>query len=370
MTKKTRPARLTPPVSALEKASRPEFYPVISNQPDLPIIDWTLIGEAAPVLQNTPSADLPPADAVVITWAEPELAALQHVFCQSNISMSYSSRNQGSWPGWLKYDKNMPAGAGEDWSYWGYYRLVTMGTKNVLLFKSNTHLAASNGEANLTAMITRIINTVQPSLILSIGTAGGTIITDHVGTVNTVHAGTLYNSGEPATDWKTYSNPWIAGWQTINKPAFAQLLFPIPTTAADLAAIQTQFNAFYHTAFPLSELNVGGLDMGDSAPQLKNMTGAATSLLTASGFVVGTSDGKLASFACVEMDDAVIAEACQGKAVQFGFIRNISDPVQNVALPNTKEQPDQGNWGSAIYHAYGFYTSYNGALAAWAILNA
>jgi uncharacterized membrane protein len=64
------------------------------------------------------------------------------------------------------------------------------------------------------------------------------------------------------------------------------------------------------------------------------------------------------------MDDAVIAQACKTAGTAFGFVRNISDPVQNAALPPKA----QGNWGSAIYDAYGFYTSYNGALAAWAML--
>jgi hypothetical protein len=106
--------------------------------------------------------------------------------------------------------------------------------------------------------------------------------------------------------------------------------------------------------------------MGDNVPLLNNMTGTGTPLLTANNFLVGTSDGKLSSFACIEMDDAVIAEACQGQSVQFGFVRNISDPVQNAALP----AKIQGAWGTAIYDAYGFYTSSNGALAAWAILSA
>ena len=106
--------------------------------------------------------------------------------------------------------------------------------------------------------------------------------------------------------------------------------------------------------------------MGATLPALNNMTGKGTSLLTASTFVVGTSSGNLESYACVEMDDAVIAMACEGTPVAFGFVRNISDPVQNAALPAGV----QGNWGSAIYDVYGLYTSYNGALAAWAILSA
>ena len=44
-------------------------------------------------------------------------------------------------------------------------------------------------------------------------------------------------------------------------------------------------------------------------------------------------------------------------------MRNISDPVQNAAL-----KAGGNNWGGAIYDVYGFYTSYNGALAAWAML--
>jgi hypothetical protein len=64
------------------------------------------------------------------------------------------------------------------------------------------------------------------------------------------------------------------------------------------------------------------------------------------------------------MDDAIIAETCVAAGVQFGFVRSISDPVQNAALPVKM----QGNWGSTIYDAYGFYSSFNGALAAWAML--
>nr|WP_321984365.1 hypothetical protein [uncultured Lichenicoccus sp.] len=38
--------------------------------------------------------------------------------------------------------------------------------------------------------------------------------------------------------------------------------------------------------------------------------------------------------------------------------------MQNAALPAKV----QGDWGSVVYDAYGFYTSCNGALAAWAVL--
>jgi nucleoside phosphorylase len=114
----------------------------------------------------------------------------------------------------------------------------------------------------------------------------------------------------------------------------------------------------------LNQLDPDSLNMGAPAPAINNLTKAGTALVTAKSFVVANTSGNLASFACVEMDDAVIAMTANGKT-PFGSVRNISDPIQNAALPNLF----QGHWGEAIYTAYGLYTSYNGALAAWAILS-
>ena len=362
----TRPSRLTTATPEIAAAtSKKEFNPTISNHPNLPAIDWTSIGQSAPQLPATPVGELPAADAVVICWAESEWAATQHVFCSSSQSMPYNSRSTGEWPGWQKYDKNLPEGADPTWTFWGYYRLVILGSRRVLLFKSNTHLDFP-GAAYLAQLIGIFISDVHPSLILSTGTAGGTIPTDPIGTISVVHAGTLYEAGQPPAQWQTWSNSWMAGWQVVANANFHQLLFPIPTTAADISAVSEQFNRFYGTAYPTTDLNVNGLDMGAPIPALNNMTAAGTSLLTATSFVVGTSDGNMAGYACIEMDDAVIAKACEGTSAAFGFVRNISDPVQNATLPAQA----QSDWGSAIYNAYGFYTSYNGALTAWAILSA
>ncbi|MGA2253157.1 MAG: hypothetical protein ABSG53_00720 [Thermoguttaceae bacterium] len=48
--------------------------------------------------------------------------------------------------------------------------------------------------------------------------------------------------------------------------------------------------------------------MADSLPKLNNLTTGAMSLLTVNSFLVATTSGNLAKFACVEMDDAIIAE--------------------------------------------------------------
>jgi nucleoside phosphorylase len=352
------PARLLVSAALSTADFSKKFQPSIANTPPLPAIDWSVIGLQAPQLMDTPT-QLPAVDAVVVTWAEPEWAAMEHVFCSSDTNMPYSKRNEGSWSGWVKFS----AGASADLGYWGYYRLVQVGGAKVLLFKSNAHYDASNGEQNLEALTNRFIQDSKPSVILSIGTAGGARTTDPIGTVNVVHTDALYESNQPQNQWPSYTNAWTPSWKLIGNRSFNKLLLPVPTTAADLKSVSIQFNKFYGSNYSLKELDPDNLNLGAALPAINDLTKAGTALVTARSFVVANTSGNLASFACVEMDDAIIAKTAQGKTA-FGSIRNISDPIQNAALA---ERP-QGQWGEAIYTAYGLYTSYNGAIAACAIL--
>jgi hypothetical protein len=346
----------------LEEASAVPGF-AIANAPPLPPVNFTAVGQSAPVLPATPAGELPKASAVIITWAEAEWAAMQHVFCAGSGSMPYSSRSAGSWPGWQKYSSNLPAGAPAGWTYWGYYRLVEIAGDAVLLFKSNTHLDFP-GAGYLEALVDLLIQRVAPGVILSIGTAGGAKPQDHLGTVRAVSAGTLYESGQPQAKWPLYENAWQSGSTLLANANFKQLLYPVPTRTSDLEAFCTQFNRQYGSSYTLAQLDPDGLNQGDASPQIDNQTGGGTSLLTASTFLVGNTAGTYQSYACIEMDDAVIGEACAASRTPYAFVRNLSDPVQNSTLPAKA----QGNWGSAIYDAYGFYTSYNGAVAAWAML--
>ena len=347
-----------------KKQSSKKLNPSVTGLPDLPAIDWDVIGNQAPTLLDTPAEQMPKADIVVMTWASAEWAALQHVFVQSDVAMPYSDSSSGEWDGWQKYDLDMPYyPSSGSWDYWGYYRLVEINGKTVLLFKSNTHLDWP-GEKYLEDLISRIIEYVKPGLILSIGTSGGCRMTDNLGAVNVVNSGTMYDSDTPQSDWANYSNDYSPAWSIVNNGGFDSLLFPIPANDQNLQLIANEFNKNYGTDYPLSELNADGLDNPTTLPILSNLTLNDTALLTASTFVVGTTSGEYSEFAVIEMDDAVIGKVCDEKSVAFGFVRNISDPAQNAALPVDV----QGNWGGAIYDVFGFYTSYNGALVAWAML--
>lgn len=357
MTDLIHPSRLVLTAAVSDAEYTKKFVPSINNTPDLPVINWDAIGQSAPGLLDTP-ADLPTADVVVITWAAAEWAALHHVFCASASAMPYDDRNKASWSGWQKYSDGVPVGL----NYWGYFRLVQVGAAKVLLLKSNVHYAAAGGEQNLEALTNIVIAKVCPQLILSLGTAGGARISDPVGTVNVVHADALYETSAPQSSWPRYSSNWTPDWAVLGAN-FGQLLFPVPTTPADLSAIAAQFNQFYSTDYLLSEFDPDNLNVAAAIPAINNLSPTNTALLTARSFVVANTSGNLGSFACVEMDDAIIGKAAAGK-VAFGSVRNISDPVQNVALSDRF----QGHWGEAIYTAYGLYTSFNGALAAWALV--
>jgi nucleoside phosphorylase len=357
MTDLIHPSRLVLTAAVSDAEYTKKFVPSIGNTPDLPVINWGAIGQSAPHLLDTPT-DLPKADVVAITWAAAEWAALHHVFCASTSNMPYSKRNEASWSGWQKYSDGVPDGL----DYWGYFRLVQVGTAKVLLLKSNVHYAAADGEQNLEALIDMVIEKVGPQLILSLGTAGGARMSDPVGTVNVVHVDALYETSAPQSSWRRYSSNWTPDWAVLGAN-FGQVLFPVPTTPEDLSAIAAQFNQFYSTNLSLSELDPDKLNLAATTPAINNLTPANTALLTAKSFVVANTSGNLGSFACVEMDDAIIGKTAAGK-VAFGSVRNISDPIQNVAL----DHPVQGHWGEAIYTAYGLYTSFNGALTAWALL--
>jgi nucleoside phosphorylase len=352
-----RPARLF--VSDKQRS----FAPTVKKLPELPVVDWSGVGQVAPTLLSSSGSGLPTADAVVITWADAEWAAMQHVFCGSGVAMPYSARNTGAWSGWTRYAEGLPKTKVSGWSYWGEWRLVEIGGKRVMLWKSNTHLDFP-GKPELVAMVQMLIKQVKPGLVLSIGTAGGAQVGDHVGTVRAVSSGTLYEVGKAQGSWPVYKNDWASVDSVLRAGGFGSLLFPVPTSESDLQGLCSQFNAYYGTKYSIFELDPDGLSSGDTLPKVFDETGGVGSLLTTPTFVVGSTAGTFAAYACIEMDDALIGEVCGKAGVEFGFVRNVSDPVQSAALPAEV----QGNWGSAVYDAYGIYTSFNGALAAWAML--
>ena len=347
------------PPARLLAAGTQAFAPKLQHQPALGPIDWQGAGFTPPQPLETPTK-LPEADVVVIMWADAEWAATHHVFCASGEPMSHGASDHGQFPGWQKDSADLIAGP-MDWTYWGYFHLVQVGDTRVLVYKSNTHLDHP-GEPALIALTQRLASVVKPTAIISTGTAGGANATDHVGTVVIVNSATRYRHGEPPSDWITYKSAWQPPAAPLSQASFSELLMPIPITSPALNELATRLDEHEATHYTVQQFDPLGLNLPSQIPVIHNLSGGSTSLLTASTFLVGTTDDKFSAYACIEMDDAVIAAECQKAGVHYGSVRNLSDPAQNPSLPSRA----QGDWGSTIYRGYGFYTSFNGALAAWA----
>ena len=90
----------------------------------------------------------------------------------------------------------------------------------MLLFKSNTHLNFP-GQSYLADMAKIICANVKPPLVLSIGTAGGSRLQDHLGAVNVVNAATLYESGQSSSSWPTYTSGFAPSWSVIGNTSFS-----------------------------------------------------------------------------------------------------------------------------------------------------
>jgi nucleoside phosphorylase len=348
----------------------------LAQMPPLPVVDWASMGKKAPVISDPPGYDktnpLPKSDVVIITWTNAEWAALDHVFCDSDVAMSYNAiANTKSWDGsWLFYARNFSSVAGsltgkspsKANQAWGRFRVVTINSKKVLLFKSDMHISTDGVTIPLINLVSQIVADAKPSLILSIGTAGGTRNQDDLGTVSVTHAAHFLLDGEfksKAFNNKTYSSDWKT---TAAKLAVVDsLLMQTPVATAHLQELLDKLNAKEKTNLTLNQVENKEIKPGAISPKLNIFT---VPVLTTNGYEVGNTGGNYKDYAAVEMDDAVVGMQATAGNVEFGVLRNISDPVQNAALAEKIQQ----SWAGSIYNAYGFYSSYNGALAAWAVL--
>ncbi len=68
----------------------------------------------------------------------------------------------------------------------------------------------------------------------------------------------------------------------------------------------------------------------------------------------------------------MIGYAAAQANVDFVFVRNISDTLVSAKTPANQTIPPDARqaWSSAVYNAYGTFTSLNNAIAAWATIAA
>jgi kumamolisin len=317
---------------------------------------WTDVpfpsGTAPSVLPDSATESLPAADVVLITYTTDEANAMAAMLTPGYVAIAPDNSAARAWKSYThdyaSYVPDLLRGSSPalDSRNLGLYKLVQIGSKRVLCFKSSLHLATDGKSIPLMRLVQQIQSESGAELIITTGTAGGIGASVQLGDASITTAcrfdlvrmfasepfnGTTVESSFKLTDTSYVE---IANDKLIAVNAARLKNAPIPPKSAPVIA-------WGATVFG-GERNV---------------------CVTTDGFLYDDAQNTyhLQGLGCmVEMDDAVVGLAVQGIArnrPNWLSIRNASDPQMPVGA--TKRE------SSDIYLEYGFYTSFSSVLACW-----
>jgi nucleoside phosphorylase len=316
---------------------------------------------------------LPKADVLVVTWTVAEMLALADV-----LTPRVNPRTR-----WYRYkhrfDDYLPVirkGAPSRMAgRLGSYYPTRIGSKKVLCLKSELHLNQDGirtgaGKATLPVetFIEQAIAEVSPSLVITVGTAGGTRDDAKLGDVMITRAAQFRCADE-------FRNESFASAKYVSPGTIKKKHLPKATELMQTHADQLQEpdlgppTKFFDWQGPLipgvkntPKILVEDRDFPKGMP-----------ILTTDFFEFGTSSNGLGAKGCgVEMGDAVfgkVAKKLGAAAPKWLVIRNASDPQINGDLPiGTGGRNMQAHWAVWYYETYGYWTSVNSAIATWAMI--
>ncbi len=342
---------------------------------DLPWPSQELAPVPEPLAKTpAPSAPLPRADYLVVTWTVAELEALADVLTPGRGRT-----------GWYRYDRDFDAKYRKQIrngapalkaNRLGSYFPARVGGQSTLCFKSELHLnqdgiATGDGTATLPVkdLFHQLIAEVRPKMVITVGTAGAMFLDHDLGDVIITRGAKFRLSREfrkEAFNEKIYREKRLEiptrfltdGRKLMAKHA-AELTEPDfgpPTKryAFDGGLIKAPKNR--------PDFKIDGADMPEFHP-----------MLTTDFFEFGTSTNGLEKIGSgVEMGDAVlgmVAEELGDGAPLWLVIRNASDPQINGELPDKPRQRNmQAHWAVWYYETFGYWTSVNSAIATWAVI--
>lgn len=321
-----------------------------------------------------PAGPLPEADYVVIAWTTAEARALGNVFTpgvDAHEKWHHYAHNYETLLPSIR--SGAPARAAKRLASW--YR-VSVGSKSVVCMKSELHLnqdSIKTGDGTATLPVAnlfgQIIAEVKPKLIITTGTAGGTLVDAGLGDVVITRAAKFRLADE-------FRNESFNGQVFTSKGEIPGGQLSAATGLLDVATPRLREPDFGPptTRYPFGPLLPGTINQprllcdGADFP-------AYLPILTTDYFEFGTSTNNLGEEGCgVEMGDAVlgmVANELGDAAPRWLVVRNASDPPINGALPTSPHVPDmQAHWAVFYYEQYGYWTSVNSAIASWALIAA
>jgi hypothetical protein len=310
-------------------------------------IPWPkgLAPQTGPKPKGSGNSALPRADVLVVTWTVDEGHALSRV-----LTPGKDSRND-----YLPYTHNFTTISKKmrngcpaiELKRLGTYWTTTIGKKKVVIFKSDSHMSQDGPQLPNIDVWRQIIQEVQPSLVITTGTAGG------IG--KEVEVGDVIVS--PIVRFDCLSK--------FKKQPFAQEHY------SSKSAKTTRFAQ----AKTLFKANAAQLPKDNTRPPkifVVKPSGLSSSVVTTDFFGFDTSDDhfRLQGLGDVsEMGDAIlglVAKDMGAKAPRWLAIRNVSDPQIKAEGPLKQQE----QVAAQIYKGFGRWSSVCSAITCWASIAA
>ncbi|HUA21082.1 MAG TPA: hypothetical protein VMB25_20180 [Bryobacteraceae bacterium] len=310
-------------------------------------IPWPrgLAPKTGPTPRGKAGSPLPRADVLAVTWTVDEGHALSRVLTPGKDSHNdYVPYTHNFATISKKMRRGCPALLAKRL---GAYWTTTIGSKSVVVFKSESHMSQDGPELPNEDVWRQIITEVQPKLVLTTGTAGGIGKELEVGDVVV----------SPVVRFDCISK--------FKKEPFAKAHFSSkPPKTSHFAEARTLFKA-----------NEARLPSDNKRPPkiIKVAASAlSSSVVTTDFFGFDTSNNHfhLQGLGDVsEMGDAVlglVAQQMGAKAPRWLAVRNVSDP--QIKAEGTIKQ--QANVAAQIYKGFGRWSSVCSAIVCWALIAA
>jgi hypothetical protein len=318
----------------------------------------------SPAIVDVPvSASLPGADVVVMCDTVAEAKAMSDVLSPGHEA-----------PTWTPYTKDYVKFMTQVSSFapahhamrLGSYCLVTVAKKRVLLYKTELHMHEDaikqhDGSFSLPIkdVLKQIILDARPDVFLTTGTSGGVYADMPLGDVVVSRAARFeckHDFAHAAYNNTTFESRW-----------------KVPTGhMMDAQHLMAGFGANLSGKTPPSDACCAPATGKRVLQPLVHFDGTAGipamhPILTTDYFEFGTDVNRLDKVGmCCEMDDACLGLAVSEltRAPHWACVRNVSDPVINGKLAPAA----QDKCAKFYYQRYGYWTSVNSALAAWAVI--
>jgi Phosphorylase superfamily len=305
-------------------------------------------------------------DAVVITYTSAEAATLAALLTPGHLVST-----------WYEYRHNIPAyqkivtggdapfnsKAAEDARYkdsLGLYFPCTIGNKKVLLLKSGLHLDydTKHDDANPPTviptfkMVTELVQTVKPKMLITTGTGGG-IGAD-------VKLGDVVIAGKTQFDCT----------QQFAKESWAKASYKTSALPAGALGLMTP------ALFAVNAAKVAAATPIPGRAEPKIWSGSNAAIVTTDVFAFDTSSNtpfKIQGLGqTCDMGDAIVGQAMQQTPhINWYAIRNASDPQIPAPSITSKDSPAYkaaDKEAGDIYQKYGSFTTAASVIAAWAII--